>query len=615
MDKYLKSSQKSMKAYVHIFILAIVAFSVLIFLNFYALFKSSRNNIIDSQQNDVEQSAIKTNEILSDSTKSIEITSYTINKMMLNGASSAEIHAYLVEQTDIYKNAIGMNYTGLYGVFDGEYLDGSDWVPDDDYIPESRTWYKSAIEADGEVTLISPYLDMETGSMVMSVSRMLSDGKSVISVDAVLDEIQEITKERVPKGEGNYALVLSDDGTVVAHSAQSKVGQSYLNDSGSFGSIVAKKLFETKEKTFVVQYNGVRYMVFSAPIGNDWHALTVMNENSLYGPLKGIYFIFFIVLIFFVGVISAIFIKLTQKRTEAENLNIQLRSVSAIYTTVHMINLNNDTFKEITSTPEISAMLLNGTEHAGDTLKLVMDMKTAEISKKSMETFLDLSTLDERLKVNGTVTQEFLNDNNMWFRARFVAVDYNDDKTLYRVLYMVEAIDDEKRQRDNLQYLSETDRMTGILNRGGGETKIRELIENGRGGMFCLLDADKFKSINDNYGHGVGDQVLIEIANCLKKSFRGNDVVLRLGGDEFAAYAPTVMNEKMGRPIIERFFENINQIQIKELKDRKICVSMGVAFYLSGDTYSFDELYKRADQGTYISKKHEGNYVTFEGKE
>ena len=182
-------------------------------------------------------------------------------------------------------------------------------------------------------------------------------------------------------------------------------------------------------------------------------------------------------------------------------------------------------------------------------------------------------------------------------------------------MWMVEVIDEEKRQRDNLQMLSETDRMTGILNRGGGEAKIREMLDSGRSGMFCLMDADKFKSINDNYGHGVGDKVLIEIANCLKKSFRDNDIVLRLGGDEFAAYAPTVLNEKVGQQIIDRFFYNIDLINIPELKDRKICISMGVAFYKPEDDFSFDELYKRADHGTYISKKHEGNYVTFEGQE
>ena len=133
--------------------------------------------------------------------------------------------------------------------------------------------------------------------------------------------------------------------------------------------------------------------------------------------------------------------------------------------------------------------------------------------------------------------------------------------------------------------------------------------------MFCLMDADKFKSINDNYGHGVGDKVLIEIANCLKKSFRDNDIVMRLGGDEFAAYAPTVLNEKTGQQIIDRFFYNIDNINIPELEDRKICISMGVVFYKPDDELTFDELYKKADQGTYISKKHEGNYVSYYNEE
>ena len=129
--------------------------------------------------------------------------------------------------------------------------------------------------------------------------------------------------------------------------------------------------------------------------------------------------------------------------------------------------------------------------------------------------------------------------------------------------------------------------------------------------MFILLDADKFKSINDTYGHGVGDRVIIEIANCLKRAFRENDVVMRLGGDEFAAFAPLVFGTEGGSIILERFFDQINLVSIPELRDRKIEVSVGAAFYQEEDEYSFEELYKRADGCTYVSKKHKGNYVTF----
>ena len=53
--------------------------------------------------------------------------------------------------------------------------------------------------------------------------------------------------------------------------------------------------------------------------------------------------------------------------------------------------------------------------------------------------------------------------------------------------------------------------------------------------MFCLFDVDKFKAINDTFGHVVGDEVLVAIANCMKNTFRDRDIIMRLGGDEFVA--------------------------------------------------------------------------------
>lgn len=72
--------------------------------------------------------------------------------------------------------------------------------------------------------------------------------------------------------------------------------------------------------------------------------------------------------------------------------------------------------------------------------------------------------------------------------------------------------------------------MTGIRNRGSGENKITEYLVRKQCGLLCLLDCDKFKSINDTYGHAVGDKVIIAIADTLRKSCRDDDVVLRLAG-------------------------------------------------------------------------------------
>ena len=105
-------------------------------------------------------------------------------------------------------------------------------------------------------------------------------------------------------------------------------------------------------------------------------------------------------------------------------------------------------------------------------------------------------------------------------------------------------ITDKKKLENRLIVLSEIDALTSISNRGSGERRAEKLINSGVKGMFCLLDVDKFKSINDSFGHTVGDKALIEIADCLRRSFTGSDVVMRLGGDEFAVYAVGVETER-----------------------------------------------------------------------
>ena len=130
-------------------------------------------------------------------------------------------------------------------------------------------------------------------------------------------------------------------------------------------------------------------------------------------------------------------------------------------------------------------------------------------------------------------------------------------------------------------------------------------------GVFLLLDADKFKSVNDTHGHSVGDKVIIGIASCLEKTFRESDVVFRLGGDEFAVFAAGLTDKTCATRVIDRLFRNVEAMDIPELPDRRVTVSIGAAFYLADRNVSFEALYERADSGTYESKKQAGNAVTF----
>lgn len=172
-------------------------------------------------------------------------------------------------------------------------------------------------------------------------------------------------------------------------------------------------------------------------------------------------------------------------------------------------------------------------------------------------------------------------------------------------------ITEKKKQEQKLIMLSRIDALTGINNRGSGEREIEEMLAEDICGMFCLFDIDKFKSVNDDYGHIVGDKVLIEIAGCLKKCFNNADILMRLGGDEFAVYAIGIDSIERGEKIIKSFFDEVDKISIPEMGNRGISVSLGAVIRHKGSSKNFDWLYQKADSAMYICKKHKGNYSEF----
>lgn len=206
--------------------------------------------------------------------------------------------------------------------------------------------------------------------------------------------------------------------------------------------------------------------------------------------------------------------------------------------------------------------------------------------------------------------QEKWLDSEQW-KNRYVVKTKDEIQVLYDTICQSEETIAQKvtsiRESENkLRRLSETDLMTGIKNRGSGEHEIIRLIQDGVPGLFCLLDCDKFKSINDTYGHIAGDCVLISIAQKMQEICEETDVVLRLGGDEFAMYLRNIHEEKQAQEFFSAFFNSIDSICIPELKGHKIFVSLGAAFNHGDTDLRFDDLYKQADLELYKSKKAEG---------
>lgn len=174
------------------------------------------------------------------------------------------------------------------------------------------------------------------------------------------------------------------------------------------------------------------------------------------------------------------------------------------------------------------------------------------------------------------------------YEFKYLAVTYNN------VYEMTLA------QRNLLRQKAEHDALTGLLNRQAFEQIKEDLRTLSQPIALLLIDVDVFKSINDTYGHEVGDQALIKVANLLEESFRSADYVFRIGGDEFAAILQDITPKN--KEIVSRKIDKINHTLQHPPKDfPKYSVSVGVAFSKSG--YK-DELFGQADSALYQTKEN-----------
>ena len=180
---------------------------------------------------------------------------------------------------------------------------------------------------------------------------------------------------------------------------------------------------------------------------------------------------------------------------------------------------------------------------------------------------------DEQLPVKGS------------YEFRYLAMTYNK---------MYDAF---KKSIASLNYDASHDKLTGLYNRAGCDILSKSI--DLKTTAVLLVDADKFKEINDTHGHAVGDKVLQKLARVLKKTFRSEDYICRIGGDEFVVFMMHVSEEL--KDLIRLKTKQINDALADTSDDiPPISTSIGVAF--GHKEHSVSTMLKHADTALYTVK-------------
>ena len=298
--------QRMLAYYILTLIVTLAAIVCVMTISFRSFSQMVHEDTVELGEKAVSEYAAKLDSYLQSSRSTIETTTQNIEYLLDQKASNKQLQDYLIYQANRYITDLDCDFSGIYGYIKGEFMDGSQWIPDSTYEPTKRPWFTEAYKARGRIALISPYMDSKTKKYVISLSRRLADKRSVIAIDIAMDGLQSHIQDKVVEG-ADYNMIVDVNGLVVAHTDESERGEAYLDSkySGTAKEDLMRSILLARQETFEFTYKGKRKLVFSRIVNKTWYVVMVVNEDKLFERIEntmvrnGILSLLIFVLLFF----------------------------------------------------------------------------------------------------------------------------------------------------------------------------------------------------------------------------------------------------------------------------------------------------------------------------
>ncbi len=226
-------------------------------------------------------------------------------------------------------------------------------------------------------------------------------------------------------------------------------------------------------------------------------------------------------------------------------------------------------------------------------------------------------------KVLGNYTEKLTESHDLHEMRNIIAEVVSETKMIAQSSTLLQKMLSETKQevenlREELERSREqatTDSLTGLLNRRAFDQELMRASDDANQSRdplgLLMIDIDKFKRVNDTYGHLIGDKVIRFIAKQLSNNLKGKDIVARIGGEEYAILLPNTQLDN-ARILAESIRTTIERSRLKRTDTSQpiggITVSIGVTSFKHGEVT--DDFIQRADQALYQSKNNGRNRVS-----
>lgn len=466
-------------------------------------------------------------------------------------------------------------------------------------------------------------------AFAMPLSRSLTlDGVTYtgIAVSYDTDVVDDLVDGSMYGGQSDCYVVRSNGDIVLEFEPQNELckGMTNLYDLSDhvdwkYGSMDDIRDCIQLDKSGSAQFtcDGARNYLVAIPTAfSDWSLVGVIQADEVDGALYDVQnssLILLGALSFFAVIIVVLALgienRLRLKNEEMERLNLErekmksdrfLQSMSRIVDRYAVVNLDTGRYRyhELRSSEPLypsSGQYSKMVEIISKRYVALTETENAKLSRLLAPDYLRsvLRKPDDNLKVEYCSRTE-----NAYMVLTVIPVEWHADGTVAVVMQVVQDIG----QKVELENMANTDSLTGLFNERYFSRVLNICEAKKLPFVLYYLDLDRFKPVNDTYGHAMGDRLLKEISARLLRCIRSRDYAFRIGGDEFALIVSADMDEEQRSRMAERIQTMLSAPIVIEEKVLSVGVSCGCACYPEDGDAS--QVRIKADSRMYAEKQH-----------